>query len=184
MQGLNARILLSRPLTELQCARILQWLNTICETIEADETSEVAGWDCWIANGYPLRIRYKGPARKLFLTLYEEENEVDADAAQEIQRNFGWRPAHAISIGAYDTAPIDHNLLGGLALVLAEQLRGLVDYRGYLISHHQVGAKVEQEQRLNKLQGRLCTINSYYQYHVSDPVFLRSWLQHPKFTMI
>jgi hypothetical protein len=181
--GLRARILLPRPLPEHYVNGIEQGLRRISADFEPGLFDE-EGWDFSLANGYPIRIRYRGPARRLYISFYTNETLIDEKEAELIGACFKWKPAYAFTIGSYETEPCDHHLLGGLTLLLSEKLRGLIDYGGYLSPGRVTDTNKQKELSLSRLRGRLCTVNSYFQYHVSDPLFLRSWLQHPGFMMI
>ncbi|MEZ4700194.1 MAG: DUF6368 family protein [Rhodothermales bacterium] len=181
--GLRARILLPRPLTEKHIEILEQGLRKISTDFEPGLFDE-EGWDFSLANGYPIRIRYRGPARRLYMSFYTNETLIDDHEAEVIGACFGWKPTYAFTVGSYETEASDHHLIGGLTLILAEKLRGLVDYCGFLTPGRLTESQREKIQNLQRMRGRLCTVNGYFQYHVSDPLFLRSWLQHPGFMMI
>ena len=181
--GLRARILLRKPLTDNHINVLEQGLRKISTDFEPGLFDE-EGWDFSLANGYPIRIRYRGPARRLYMSFYTNETIIDEQEAEMIGAGFGWKPTYAFTVGTYETEPCDHHLLGGLTLILAEKMRGLVDYCGYLTPGRVTDSKKQKDLNLTRLRGRLCIVNGYFQYHVSDPLFLRSWLQHPGFMMI
>ncbi len=181
--GLRARILLPKPLTINHVKGIEGGLRKTSTDLEPG-FSEEEGWDFAVTNGYPIRIKYRGPARRMYISFYTNEALIDEKEAAMIAGCFGWKPAYAFTLGSYQVDPCDHHLLGGLTLILAEKLRGLVDYGGYLTPGHVSGDNREREAHFQRMRGTLCVVNGYYQYHVSDPLFLRSWLQHPGFAMI
>ncbi len=181
--GLRARILLRKPLTEQERNALGYGLRKFCHRVE-DGYFDEEGWDFWIDNGKALRIKYRGPIRRLFISFYASDEEIDEREARSICTCFGWRPASAFTVGAYEESRADHLLLGGLILNIAEQYDGLVDYCGYLTPGRITENKRLYTYRLRKLKGKLCTVNGPYQYHVSDPLFLESWLQNPHFMMI
>ena len=181
--GPRARILLRHPLTDHDRDMIGNWLNQICASVE-DGYLEEEGWDFWLENGYPVKINYRGRARRLFVSFYPNEEIIDEPEARAILRSFGFTPTFAFKLGSYLDSREDHHLLAGVTLTLAERFNGLIDYCGYLSPGRPSEKESLKARRLKGLRGQLHSINGYYQYHVSDSAFLRSWLQHPYFTMI
>ena len=181
--GLRARILLRKSLTEEERNAIGYGLRKFCNRVE-DGYFDEEGWDFWVSNGKAIRIKYKGPMRRLYISFYPSDEEIDSKEARAIYSCFGWCPISAFTVGSYEETRADHLLLGGLILNIAEQFDGLIDYRGYLTPGRLSENKKLLKKRLSVLKGKLCTVNSHHQYHVSDPVFLQSWLQHPSFMMI
>ncbi len=181
--GLRSRILLRRPLKDIERNAIGYGLRKFCTRVE-DGYFEEEGWDFWIENGSALRIKYQGPMRRMYVSFYSSEVEIEPVEGATIAAHFGWTPRYAFNIGAYQDEPVDHLLLGGLILNLAEQFKGLVDYCGYLTPGRISDSQKQFKERLKLLQGKVCVVNGYYQHHVSDTNFLHSWLQHPNFAMI
>lgn len=181
--GLHARILLRKPLSEEERNAIGFGLRKFCKQVENGYFDE-EGWDFWVSNGKAIRIKYNGPMRRLYISFYPSDEEIDEREAKAIHACFGWYPTSAFTVGAYEETRVDHLLLGGLVLNIAEQFKGLVDYRGYLTPGSFIDSRKKHSHKLLSLKGKLCTINSHHQYHVSDPSFLESWLQHPRFMMI
>lgn len=181
--GLRARILLPRALSEEEHFAIGYGLRKFCKRVEPGYFEE-EGWDFWIENGKALRIHYRGTGRRLYISFYENDQEIDEAEARAVKACFGWMPRSAFTVGAYEVARVDHLLLGGLTLNLAEQFKGLVDYCGILTPGRTTDSQMEYTNRLRALKGKICIANSYYQHHISDTTFLHSWLQHPNFMMI
>ena len=181
--GLRARILLRNPLSEEERNAIGFGLRKFCKQVENGYFDE-EGWDFWVANGKAIRINYKGPMRRLYISFYPSDEEIENREARALHTCFGWCPTSAFTVGAYEETRADHLLLGGLVLNIAEQFNGLVDYRGYLTPGSTVDTKKKLARVLLSMKGKLCTVNASHQYHVSDPSFLESWLQHPRFKMI
>ena len=181
--GLRARILLRKPLSEQERSAIGYGLRKFCRRVENGYFEE-EGWDFWVENGEAIRIRYKGAMRRLYISFYATDEEIGEREAQTIYSCFGWRPMSAFTVGAYEEQRADHLLLGGLILNIAEQFNGLIDYCGYLTPGRLSENKLIKKKRLQRLQGKLCAVSTNHQYHVSDPAFLESWLQHPYFMMI
>ena len=181
--GLRSRILLRRPLSEVEHNAIGYGLRKFCSRVEAGYFEE-EGWDFWIEDGNALRIKYRGPIRRMYISFYSNEVEIEPVEAATLKAYFGWEPRYAFNIGAYEDEPVDHLLLGGLILNLAEQFSGLIDYCGYLTPGKVTDSQKQFKDRLKILKGKVCVVNSYYQHHVSDTKFLHSWLQHPNFMMI
>ena len=181
--GLRARILLRKPLIEEERNAIGFGLRKFCKQVE-DGYFDEEGWDFWVSNGKALRITYSGPMRRLYISFYPSDEEITAREARALQACFGWYPTSAFTVGTYEETRADHLLLGGLVLNIAEQFNGLVDYRGYLTPRSTIEPNHVQTRKLLSMKGKLCIVNSDHQYHVSDPSFLESWLQHPRFMMI
>ena len=181
--GLRARIMLPHALREEEHQAIGRGLRKFCARIEEGYFDE-EGWDFWIEDGKAIRIKYKGPGRRLYISFYANDEEIEDREAMALAKYFGWFPRSAFIVGTYEESRADHMLLGGLTLHLAEQFKGLVDYCGYLTPGRFTDTRTEQKRRLRRLEGKLCVVNGYYQHHVSDTRFLHSWLQHPNFMMI
>ena len=181
--GLRARILLRKPLTEQERNAIGFGLRKFCSKVENGYFDE-EGWDFWVSDGKAIRIKYTGPMRRLFISFYENDEEISLKEARTIYSCFGWRPMSAFTVGAYQETRVDHLLLGGLVLNIAEQFNALIDYQGYLTPGSFNSSEQVHKRKLRSLRGKLCTVTSHHQFHVSDPIFLESWLQHPRFMMI
>ena len=110
--GLRSRILLRRPLKEIERYAIGYGLRKFCLRVE-DGYFEEEGWDFWIENGQAIRIKYEGPMRRLYISFYSNEVKIEPIEAQTIQKHFGWTPRYAFNIGTYEDARVDHMLLGG-----------------------------------------------------------------------
>ena len=181
--GLRSRILLPRPLEDIERYAIGYGLRKFCKRVE-DGYFEEEGWDFWIENGRAIRIKYQGPHRRMYISFYSNEVDIEPIEAATINKHFGWTPQYAFNVGTYETQRIDHWLLGGLILTLAEQFDGLIDYCGYLTPGRMSDTQKQFKERLKILKGKVCVVNGYYQHHISDTSFLHSWLQHPNFMMI
>lgn len=181
--GLRSRILLPHPLNEKEHYAIGYGLRKFCARVEEGYFEE-EGWDFWIENGSAIRIKFSGPMRRMYISFYPSEVEIEPVEAATIKAHFGWTPQYAFNVGAYEHEPADHLLLGGLILNLAEQFHGLVDYCGYLTPGHMSDSQKQLLAKIKSLKGKVCLVNGAYQHHVSDTKFLHSWLQHPNFMMI
>ncbi len=181
--GLRSRILLPHPLNEVEQNAIGYGLRKFCKQVE-DGYFEEEGWDFWVENGSAIRINYRGRMRRLYISFYSNEVEIDPLEAAIITAKFGWTPRYAFNVGAYEDERVDHLLLGGLTLNLAEQFKGLIDYCGYLTPGRITDTQKQFKERLKRLHGKVYVVNGAYQHHVSDTKFLHSWLQHPNFMMI
>ncbi|MFK7845837.1 MAG: DUF6368 family protein [Rhodothermales bacterium] len=181
--GLRSRILLRRPLNDIERNAIGYGLRKFCSRVESGYFEE-EGWDFWIENGKAIRVNFRGPMRRMYISFYSNEIRIDPLEAAKIAEHFGWTPHYAFNIGTYAHQPEDHLLLGGLILNLAAQFDGLIDYCGYLTPGRMSDSQKELRERLKTLKGKVCVINGQYQHHVSDTKFLLSWLQHPNFMMI
>lgn len=112
---------------------------------------------------------------------------------------FGIRPQVALALSAFSNRDEDHQILGELALILAETLKGIIDLGPVLI-----GAVVSFEEFMQApwpvLQARVdasiaampgkavavpCSVpgGRTWASHTVDLAFLRAWLTHPKFRM-
>ncbi len=181
--GLRSRILLPKPLTDLEQDAIGYGLRKFCTQVE-DGYFEEEGWDFWISDGRAIRVNYQGKMRRMYISFYSNEVDIDPTEAKIIANHFGWMPTYAFNVGAYQTHRADHLLLGGLLLSLANRFHGLVDYCGYLTPGRISDTQEQFKTRIRSLEGKVCVVNGLYQHHVSDTKFLKSWLVHPDFMMI
>jgi len=85
----------------------------------------------------------------------------------------GHAPAAVLNAFAFGKSRIDHYILGELALFLAREFRGYVNFRGDL------GDALPSE-------GRMIAVpyDAQNVLHIADSIFLESWLEHPEFHMI
>ena len=181
--GLRSRILLRHPLTDSQRDSIGYGLRKFCTQVE-DGYFEEEGWDFWISNGRAIRVNYRGQMRRMYISFYSNEVDIDPVEAKIIAQHYGWTPTYAFNVGAYQTERVDHLLLGGLLLSLAKHFDGLIDYCGYLTPGRISDSQKQFKERIKRLEGKVCVVNGLYQHHVSDTKFLYSWIQHPNFMMI
>ena len=88
----------------------------------------------------------------------------------------GFKPGAAVHAFAYVNAAVDHRILGALALFLAREFTGIVDFGGTL-------------GRITMPVGKLLSI-PYSEstlgesFHVGDTQFLEWWLRHDSFHMV
>lgn len=88
----------------------------------------------------------------------------------------GFEPDHAVHAFAYVNAPIDHRILGELALFLAREFTGIVDFGGTL------GQITMPLGKLLSIRYAESTLGE--SFHVADAEFLEWWLRHDNFHMV
>lgn len=101
---------------------------------------------------------------------------LDESELRTSERVVGFKPPGAVHAFAYANAAIDHRILGELALFLARQIDGLVDFGGTLGPIHAA-------------RGTLYAIpyegsTPAETFHVGNTEFLEWWLQQPEFHMV
>jgi hypothetical protein len=132
------------------------------------------------------------------------EPAIETHEPHRLLHTFGFLPQQEIRLDALANQPEDHHILGLLAVTLAEQYSGVVDFGGALFpslpSHvYENGwfwqARWEQvadysRALINSLPGIAIELpyntgtERSWVYHVADTTFLRAWLAHPEFHMI
>ncbi len=206
MGGPGARVLLRNALTEEQLTSLEQWLRSITSSLEGKR----GDWrSFWITDGNLIGLPddcHRACALGLSIRKVETEQDVvDKEAQAELQieheqfvQYLGFVPKQSLDLGAGCNRPLDHRMLGQLALLLAERYDGIIDLYGAIeppLKPKQDWSDVtveEVEQYVQELSfpGRIFHIyyitvnNTLWISHLIDPDFLRAWLQHPNFHMI
>ncbi|WP_020475599.1 DUF6368 family protein [Zavarzinella formosa] len=145
--------------------------NTLIESLivaVGDERHESGLF--WVRTTCLIGGDYDGELRPFvcgFEPFCHEPAEVETMAA-----GFGFRPAHALAVGAMCKQSEDHRLLGEVAAWLAEQLGGVVCAGGPFELPEQMPGRV-----VSLLCGESVT-------HVLDGPAMRGWLACPAFHMI
>lgn len=210
--GPTASILLHHSLTEEQLTGLEQWLHAITSSREGQrgnwrsfgiKDGSLIGLpdDCHEACSFGLAIE-KTKTEQDYL---EKDGSIDKDIQVELReereqfvRHFGSVPEQRLNIDADCSRPLNHRILGQLALLLAERYDGIIDLDGALYPPLKPGQnrrdvtveEVEQYVKELSLPGRIFHMyyitvrNTICIYHLVDPDFLRAWLQHPHFHMI
>ena len=101
---------------------------------------------------------------------------LDDSDLRTVERLIGFTPRNAVGAFAYMNAPVDHRLLGELALFLARELDGLVDFGGTL------GPIAASPGTLLAIPYEASTLDETF--HVSDAKFLEWWLEQRDFHMV
>ncbi|MDK0524465.1 DUF6368 family protein [Streptomyces sp. ML-6] len=172
-------------------ADVVPWLETFCDPVEAKAGGDV---DFRVRDGSALGLRAFDPAGVGVFFLSEDE---EIPAADEDYSAFLRPPAQGLIVGAGCSGPVNHVLLGHLALALAPRLDALVDFDGLLSRHPAAGDDTGDEAmpaRARALASDLPGIVAEVSYdtwdgerglrHVGDVQFLQAWLQHPDFHLI
>jgi hypothetical protein len=87
-----------------------------------------------------------------------------------------FKPDRAVHAFAYVNAAVDHRILGELALFLAREFMGVVDFGGNL------GQITMPLGKLLAIQYAESTLGE--SFHVADAQFLEWWLLHDNFHMV
>lgn len=188
-------IVLGRQLTEADRAHVDQFLQPLGERgndgAEADEV--------WIRTTKPIGGTYEGEPRLFAFEWQAERQDEFPGRRAKLEERFGLTPTSCLAISAGMSRPMDHRVLGELALHLGRVLEGVIDFDGALLPSALPGrfdraswpevAELVRE-FLSAVPGKVITIT--YQVndertwacHVADCEFMQGWLQHPEFHMI
>jgi hypothetical protein len=200
MGGPSASLLLPVPLTERQIDELDTWLHT--HTVDLHGTP--LNWSpFWVHDGASLGMAIDPSIEPCAFGLhagtpltYLEEWE----RAQVIQL-IDYDPQQELGFFAGCHRPLDHRILGHLALFLAERYGGLIDLSGaitpplqpnwhYNMRGYYRPTLEEIHQFVQGLPGKVIEVpygeetGKPWVFHIVDATFLRAWLQHPHFHMI
>ncbi|MFE7590823.1 DUF6368 family protein [Kitasatospora sp. NPDC057512] len=172
-------------------AEVVPWLETFCEPVETKADGDV---DFWVRDGSALGLPAFDPAGVGVFFLSEDE---EIPAEDEDYSAFSRPPVQGLIVGAGCSGPVNHMLLGHLALALARRLDAPVDFDGLLSSRPAEGDDTRNEAVLTRaraltsaLPGRLSEVSydtwggGRWLRHVGDAAFLEAWLQHPDFHLV
>ncbi|MGW2684595.1 DUF6368 family protein [Streptomyces sp. NPDC001414] len=172
-------------------ADVVPWLETFCDPVEAKANGDV---DFWVRDGSTLGLRTFEPAGAGVFFLSEDE---EMPAEDEDYSAFAHPPVQGLVVGAGCSGPVNHLVLGHLALALARRLDALVDFDGLLTSHPTAGddtgneaARARARALASALPGRLAEVSydtgggGRWLRHVGDVEFLQAWLRHPDFHLV
>ena len=134
---------------------------------------------------------------------WQQASPEDAEVSPECyEQGFGLTPDHGILLCAMCNDCADHRILGEVALVLAEQLGGIIDMCGLIVPRaidvgYVTAHLLDWPAVRAGVQGFTSAIPGIaaaipYQVsekrtwasHTVDATFLRAWLAHPEFHMI
>ncbi|WP_327075657.1 DUF6368 family protein (plasmid) [Kitasatospora purpeofusca] len=172
-------------------ADVVPWLETFCEPVKTKAGGEV---DFWVRDGSALGLPTFDPVGVGVFFLSEDE---EIPAEDEDYSAFSRPPVQGLVVGAGCSGPVNHMLLGHLALALARRLDAPVDFDGLLSSRPAEGDDTRNEAVLTRaralasaLPGKLAEVSyetgggSRWLRHVGDAAFLEAWLQHPDFHLV
>ncbi|WP_406115115.1 DUF6368 family protein [Kitasatospora purpeofusca] len=107
-------------------AAVVPWLENFCDPVETKAGGDV---DFCVRDSAPLGLRALDPAGVGVFVLSEDE---EIPAGDEDCSAFSQPPVQGLVVGAGCSGPVNHVLLGHLALALARRLDALVDFGGLL----------------------------------------------------
>ncbi|MER5563232.1 DUF6368 family protein [Streptomyces sp. NPDC002506] len=172
-------------------ADVVPWLETFCAPVEARARGD---GDFWVRDGSTLGLKAFDPVGVGVFFLSEDE---EIPAEDEDYSAFSRPPVQGLVVGAGCSGPVNHILLGHLALALAHRLDALVDFDGLLGGRPAAGDDTGNETVLARaralasaLPGRLAEVaydtggGGRWLRHVGDVEFLQARLEHPDFHLI
>ncbi|MDQ0695154.1 hypothetical protein QF048_001596 [Streptomyces sp. W4I9-2] len=106
----------------------MPWLKSFCEPVESRGGSDL---DFWVRDGSAVGLPALASTGVGVFFLSEDE---EIPAEDEDYSAFSQPPVQGLVLGAGRSGPANHQMLGHLALALAERLDTLIDFDG-LFSH-------------------------------------------------
>ena len=200
MGGPSASMFLQVPLTERQVDDLEIWLRA--------STSDLHGtrldWHpFWIRDGTPLGMTVDPSVEPCSFGLAAETplEYLEEWEKEHVAELIGYIPQQELGFFAGCNRPLDHRILGHLALFLAERYGGLINMSGaitppfkpdrqYSIRQYPRHTLEEIHEFVQGLPGKVIEVlygeevGKPWVYHIVDATFLRAWLQHPHFHMI
>lgn len=170
-------------------ADVVPWLESFCEPVETKVGSDL---DFWVRNGSAVGLPALDSTSVGVFFLSEDE---EIPAEDEDYSAFSRPPVQGLVLGAYCSGPANHQVLGHLALALAERLGALIDFDG-LLSHPTPRDDTDEtllgmaRALVASLPGRVTEVSydtgggSRWFRHVGDVEFLEAWLRHPAFHLV
>lgn len=148
------------------------------------------GWNDFWMGGQPFLIGFG-----------IDEGDVEEYTEARVADFIGWTPADSVYFCAMCNGDADHLWLGGLCLLFAQRLRGLVDFNGALgpllddetkklweIGDFSLASWRPHFDRLfSGMPGTVYSIprcGGDSAMHIGDATFLQAWLRHPHFRMV
>lgn len=204
------------PLTMPQVIELEQWLASITSRLEGERLD---WWPFWIKDGSRIGLLVDDCSDACAFGLNvqntktaedyrDEEGAIDPEIVAELAaeraqlvRLLGYYPKQSINIFAGCKKPLDHRILGHLALRLAERYDGIIDMDGaitpplrpdgnYTLDNLPWHTLEEISAFVHAIPGRVFELYHTTRSdrrsvsHLVDTTFLRAWLEHPHFHMI
>ncbi|MCZ4606228.1 DUF6368 family protein [Streptomyces sp. Lzd4kr] len=167
---------------------VLPWLETFCAPVDVQADGSV---DFRVRDPAVLGPRIDaGGAGKFFLT---EDDCLPSD--DEDYSAFPSPPTQGLVLGAYSSGPVNHVLVGHLALELARRWNTPIDFDGLLAypfarDESPDPADLDRARALvASLPGAIAEVSyatgggGRWMRHVGDAEFLAAWLRHPQFRL-
>ena len=180
----------------LQKAPAMRPLSRIIASIGTDVTALGAERHFWMLNTDVLGVPSTGEVQGCRFSLYLDTEHSDPgyyeDCVLELLDLLGYTPEAVVTLEAWCNRPVDHRLLGALALYLAEQFGGVIDL-GSKVSPPRPGifgekVSIEEVRAYTKQIGGTALecwpADRESFHHIVDVVFLRAWLSHPNFHIV
>lgn len=163
MAGPSCSVLTSAPCSPEE---IIRQLALLC--------GEMNGPDGFlIRDTRPIGGHYEGDFRPFVWSL----EPIEPDECAAIANAFGFVPLQEIGLGAMANDQIDHQVLGEMALWLAERTHGVVDLCGNAADSQALPGKIARIP-YETIAGRQA------EYVVMDREAFRAWLARPAFVMV
>lgn len=103
------------------------WLESFCEPVE---TKVGSGLEFWVRDGSAVGLSALDPTPGVGVFFLSEDEEIPAE--DEDYSLLSPSPVQGLVLGAGCSGPANHQVLGHLALALAERLDVLIDFDGLL----------------------------------------------------
>ncbi|MFJ9799999.1 DUF6368 family protein [Streptomyces wuyuanensis] len=170
---------------------VVPWLESFCEPVE---TKVGSGLEFWVRDGSAVSLSALDPTSGVGVFFLSEDEEIPAE--DEDYSPLSQSPVQGLVLGAGCSGPANHQVLGHLALALAERLDALIDFDG-LLSCPTPRDDTGNEESLDRarvlvasLPGRVAEVSydtgggGRWFRHIGDVEFLAAWLQHPGFHLV
>jgi hypothetical protein len=170
-------------------AGVLPWLETFCAPVEVRAGGDV---DFWVRDPTELGLRNPDLEGAGGFGL-DEDDRIPAD--DEDYTALPAPPVQGLILSAGRSGPVNHVLVGHLALVLAQRLDALIDFDdvlAYPVTRDESRDPADLD-RSRALVASLPGWTAEVSYdtggggrrlrHVGDAEFLAAWLRHPEFRL-
>lgn len=155
----------------LRSSRNDDWRHVVDELISLVASTR-EGSDFWVNDTRGIGGGYSGEGRPFLIDFYAD---AQPDGRDVLLSTWGWIPAGELALAAMCNRPVDHRLLGEMAVWLADRLRGVVDFGGAVpIAPGPGVVRLPYETASGTIAESV----------VADARAVRDWLSHPRFHMV
>ncbi|WP_422733897.1 DUF6368 family protein [Micromonospora sp. WMMD558] len=172
-------------------ADVIPWLESFCEPVETRVGNDL---DFWVRDGSAVGLpAFDQTGVGVFFLAEDEEIPAEDEDYSALPKP----PVQGLVLGAGCSGPVNHLLLGHLALALANRFDALIDFDG-ILGHPTPGDGTDRDACLNharalvaSLPGSVAEVSydtggggRWWLRHVGDAEFLAAWLRHPAFHLV